>query len=107
MPAQNYTHSPPPVLRSHLAALEFEVTQHDATEPPFRNRFWDNHEAGLYVDIASGEPLFSSTEKFDSGTGWPSFWKPVELEHVVEKTDLSHGRRRTEVRSKHGDSHLG
>ena len=94
-------------LRSRLGALEFEVTQHDATEPPFRNRFWDNHEAGLYVDIASGEPLFSSLDKFDSGTGWPSFSKPVEAEHVVDKVDLSHGRRRTEVRSKHGDSHLG
>ena len=94
-------------LRSRLGALEFEVTQHDATEPPFRNRFWNNHEAGLYVDIASGEPLFSSTDKFDSGTGWPSFTKPVEAENVVDRTDISHGMRRVEVRSKHGDSHLG
>jgi peptide methionine sulfoxide reductase msrA/msrB len=94
-------------LRSRLGALEFEVTQHDATEPPFRNRFWDNHEAGLYVDIASGEPLFSSVDKFDSGTGWPSFSKPVSGENVISKSDISHGMRRVEVRSKHGDSHLG
>ncbi|HEY5374348.1 MAG TPA: bifunctional methionine sulfoxide reductase B/A protein [Polyangiaceae bacterium] len=94
-------------LRSRLGALEFEVTQHDATEPPFRNQFWDNHEAGLYVDIVSGEPLFSSADKFDSGTGWPSFTKPVEAQYVVDKVDISHGWRRTEVRSKHGDSHLG
>jgi len=94
-------------LRSRLGSLEFEVTQHDATEPPFRNRFWDNHEAGLYVDIASGEPLFSSLDKFDSGTGWPSFTKPVDAENVLDKVDISHGTRRTEVRSKHGNSHLG
>ena len=94
-------------LRSRLGALEFEVTQHDATEPPFRNRFWDNHEAGLYVDIASGEPLFSSTDKFDSGTGWPSFTRPVEADNVIDRTDISHGMKRVEVRSKHGNSHLG
>jgi peptide methionine sulfoxide reductase msrA/msrB len=94
-------------LRSRLGALEFEVTQHDATEPPFRNRFWDNHEAGLYVDIASGEPLFSSVDKFDSGTGWPSFTKPVDAENVVDRTDITHGMKRVEVRSKHGNSHLG
>ena len=94
-------------LRARLGALEFEVTQHDATEPPFRNRFWDNHETGLYVDIVSGEPLFSSVDKFDSGTGWPSFTKPVEAENVVDHTDISHGMKRVEVRSKHGDSHLG
>ncbi len=94
-------------LRSRLGSLEYEVTQHDATEPPFRNRFWNNHDAGLYVDIVSGEPLFSSVDKFDSGTGWPSFTKPVEAENVVDKTDISHGMRRVEVRSKHADSHLG
>jgi len=94
-------------LRSRLGSLEYEVTQHDATEPPFRNRFWDNHAAGLYVDIVSGEPLFSSVDKFDSGTGWPSFSKPVETENVVDKTDISHGMRRVEVRSKHANSHLG
>jgi peptide methionine sulfoxide reductase msrA/msrB len=94
-------------LRSRLGALEFEVTQHDATEPPFRNRFWNNHEAGLYVDIVSGEPLFSSVDKFDSGTGWPSFSKPVDEGNVVDRTDISHGMKRVEVRSKHADSHLG
>ena len=94
-------------LRSRLGSLEYEVTQHDATEPPFRNRFWDNHEPGLYVDVVSGEPLFSSVDKFDSGTGWPSFTKPVEPENVVDKTDISHGMRRVEVRSKHANSHLG
>ncbi|HTM44889.1 MAG TPA: bifunctional methionine sulfoxide reductase B/A protein [Polyangiaceae bacterium] len=94
-------------LKRKLSALQFQVTQKDATEPPFRNEFWDNHEAGLYVDIASGEPLFSSTDKFDSGTGWPSFTKPVELRRIVEHTDASLGRVRTEVRSLDGDSHLG
>jgi len=94
-------------LRQRLSSLQFEVTQHDATEPPFRNSLWDNHEAGLYVDIASGEPLFSSRDKFDSGTGWPSFTRPVEAERVVEHSDVTHGMRRTEVRSRAGDSHLG
>lgn len=94
-------------LRSRLGSLEYEVTQHDATEPPFRNKYWDNHDAGLYVDIVSGEPLFASTDKFDSGTGWPSFTKPVDASNVLEKSDISHGMRRVEVRSKHGDSHLG
>jgi peptide methionine sulfoxide reductase msrA/msrB len=107
MAERSYSKPSPDELRSRLGSLEYEVTQHDATEPPFRNRFWDNHEAGLYVDIASGEPLFSSTDKFDSGTGWPSFWKPVDPENVVDRADLSHGYRRVEVRSKHGDSHLG
>lgn len=107
MATRSYAKPSPDELRSRLGSLEFEVTQHDATEPPFRNRFWDNHEAGLYVDIVSGEPLFSSVDKFDSGTGWPSFTKPVETENVVDKTDISHGMRRVEVRSKHANSHLG
>jgi len=107
MGQRSYAKPPPDELRSRLAPLEFEVTQHDATEPPFRNRFWDHHDAGLYVDIVSGEPLFSSVDKFDSGTGWPSFTKPVELENVVEKADISHGMRRVEARSKHANSHLG
>ncbi|HTA90623.1 MAG TPA: bifunctional methionine sulfoxide reductase B/A protein [Polyangiaceae bacterium] len=107
MAERSYSKPSSDELRSRLGSLEYEVTQHDATEPPFRNRFWDNHEAGLYVDIVSGEPLFSSTDKFDSGTGWPSFTKPLEAENVVDHPDLSHGRRRVEVRSKHGDSHLG
>jgi peptide methionine sulfoxide reductase msrA/msrB len=94
-------------LRRTLTPLAYEVTQRAATEPPFRNTFWDNHEAGLYVDVVTGEPLFSSTDKFDSGTGWPSFTRPVEDERVVEKSDRSHGMRRVEVLSKVGSSHLG
>jgi peptide methionine sulfoxide reductase msrA/msrB len=95
------------ILRERLSPLEYQVTQKDATEPPFRNRFWDNHEQGLYVDIVSGEPLFLSVDKFDSGTGWPSFAKPVANQHVVEKVDGSHGMRRVEVRSASAGSHLG
>ena len=94
-------------IKQRLTPLQYEVTQHDATEPPFRNTFWDNHAAGLYVDVVTGEPLFSSTDKFDSGTGWPSFTRPVAGEHVVEKTDRTLGMSRTEVRSKSGSSHLG
>ncbi|MGK3969464.1 bifunctional methionine sulfoxide reductase B/A protein [Sorangium sp. So ce118] len=94
-------------LRKRLTPLAYEVTQHDATEPPFRNAFWDNHDAGLYVDVASGEPLFSSLDKFDSGTGWPSFTRPLESERVVSRSDRAHGMVRTEVRSRAGDSHLG
>ncbi|HYQ27977.1 MAG TPA: peptide-methionine (R)-S-oxide reductase MsrB, partial [Polyangiaceae bacterium] len=107
MATRSYAKPSSDELRSRLGSLEYEVTQHDATEPPFRNRFWDNHQAGLYVDVVSGEPLFSSVDKFDSGTGWPSFSKPVEPENVVEKSDISHGMRRVEVRSKHANSHLG
>jgi methionine-R-sulfoxide reductase len=94
-------------LRSRLTALQYKVTQEDGTERPFRNEYWDNHEAGLYVDVVSGEPLFSSLDKFDSGTGWPSFTRPFEPGNVVEKADRSHGMLRVEVRSKHADSHLG
>jgi peptide-methionine (R)-S-oxide reductase len=83
------------------------VTQQDATERPFRNAYWDSKAEGIYVDVVSGEPLFASVHKFDSGTGWPSFFQPLEPGHVVEKTDRSHGMIRTEVRSRHGDSHLG
>jgi peptide-methionine (R)-S-oxide reductase len=90
-----------------LDKMQHAVTQDSATEPPFRNPFWDHKEEGLYVDIVSGEPLFTSLDKFDSGCGWPSFTKPVEQAHVTEHEDRSHGMRRTEVRSKHGDSHLG
>jgi peptide methionine sulfoxide reductase msrA/msrB len=94
-------------LKHRLSATQYDVTQHAATEPPFHNAFWDNHEPGLYVDVATGEPLFSSTDKFDSGTGWPSFTRPVERGRVVERQDLGHGMVRTEVRSRGGDSHLG
>jgi peptide methionine sulfoxide reductase msrA/msrB len=94
-------------LRRRLTPVQYKVTQHDATEPPFHGEFWDNHETGLYVDVASGEPLFSSKDKFDSGTGWPSFTQPIEADRVVEHTDSTHGMRRVEVRSKAGNSHLG
>jgi methionine-R-sulfoxide reductase len=95
------------VLRQELTPLQYEVTQHDGTEPPFRNEYWNNHEAGIYVDVVSGEPLFSSLDKFDSGTGWPSFTKPLDPENIRVKDDRSLFMRRTEVRSVHGDSHLG
>lgn len=90
-----------------LTPLQYKVTQENGTEPPFNNEFWDNEKAGLYVDIVSGEPLFTSMDKFDSGCGWPSFTKPVKPENIIEKSDLSFGMRRVEVRSKEGDSHLG
>jgi methionine-R-sulfoxide reductase len=94
-------------LRNKLSPMQFSVTQQAATEPPFRNEFYDSKTPGLYVDIVSGEPLFSSLDKFDSGCGWPSFTKPVESKEVVERDDRSHGMERTEVRSKTADSHLG
>lgn len=94
-------------LKNRLSPLQYEVTQNDGTEAPFRNEFWDNHEAGLYVDLVSGEPLFSSLDKFDSGTGWPSFDRPVEAKNVTEQTDHKLGMPRTEVRSAGADSHLG
>jgi peptide methionine sulfoxide reductase msrA/msrB len=102
-----YTKPSDAELRKKLTPMQYEVTQKEATEPPFRNPFHDNHEAGLYVDIVTGEPLFSSTDKFDSGTGWPSFTKPIENGSVVNKEDRAYGMRRIEVRSKAGDSHLG
>jgi len=94
-------------LRQKLTREQYEVTQHEGTEPPFRNEYWDNHQDGIYVDVVSGEPLFSSRDKYDSGTGWPSFVQPLDKGNVVEKTDSKLWMTRTEVRSKHGDSHLG
>lgn len=94
------------VLRK-LTTMQYKVTQENGTEPPFQNEFWNHKEDGLYVDIVSGEPLFSSREKYDSGCGWPSFTKPLHDEHIQEKRDLTHGMIRTEVRSAEGDSHLG
>ena len=94
-------------LKKRLDEEQFEVTQCCGTEPPFHNAYWDNHRDGVYVDTVSGEPLFSSLDKFDSGTGWPSFHSPLETDNVVEKRDYSHFMIRTEVRSKHADSHLG
>jgi peptide methionine sulfoxide reductase msrA/msrB len=97
----------PSELKQRLTPLQFEVTQNDATEPAFQNSLWDHKADGLYVDIVSGEPLFSSRDKFDSGTGWPSFTKPVDPQRVTTKVDSAHGMTRTEVRSKSADSHLG
>jgi peptide methionine sulfoxide reductase msrA/msrB len=94
-------------LRRRLTKQQYYVTRQSGTEPPFENAFWDNHEEGLYVDVVSGEPLFSSRDKFDSGTGWPSFTRPIEDGHVVEKSDTSLWMKRVEVRSKKADSHLG
>jgi peptide-methionine (R)-S-oxide reductase len=92
---------------SRLSPEQYRITQTNGTERPFDNAYWDNKEPGIYVDVVSGEPLFASINKFDSHTGWPSFTKPIERENVVENTDISHGMTRTEVRSSHGDSHLG
>jgi methionine-R-sulfoxide reductase len=94
-------------LVQKLTPLQYKVTQEDGTEPPFQNEYWDNKRAGIYVDVVSGEPLFSSLDKFDSGTGWPSFTRPLEPSKVVERSDRSLFMTRTEVRSKEGDSHLG
>jgi methionine-R-sulfoxide reductase len=94
-------------LKARLTPAQYQVTQCSATEPPFRNEFWNHHEAGIYVDVVSGEPLFASSDKFESGTGWPSFTRPIEAENVTEHTDDSHGMRRVEVRSLQGKSHLG
>ena len=96
-----------PEAVSDLSPLQYEVTQEDATEPPFRNAYWNNHDDGIYVDVVSGEPLFSSTDKFDSGTGWPSFTKPIEADAVTTRTDRSLWMKRTEARSAGADSHLG
>jgi peptide methionine sulfoxide reductase msrA/msrB len=95
------------VLKEKLTPMQYNVTQREGTEPPFNNAYWDNKKEGIYVDIVSGEPLFSSTDKFKSGTGWPSFTKPLVPENIVERKDRSLFMVRTEVRSKHGDSHLG
>ena len=94
-------------LKKKLTPIQYEVTQHEGTEAAFHNEYWDNHKAGIYVDVVSGEPLFSSLDKFESGTGWPSFTKPLEPANVVTRTDRKFFMNRTEVRSKHADSHLG
>jgi peptide-methionine (R)-S-oxide reductase len=101
------TYRKDPEAVARLTREQYQVTQHDATEPAFRNEFWDNHEPGLYVDVVSGEPLFASVNKYDSQSGWPSFTVPVEPGNVVELRDSGYGMVRTEVRSAHGDSHLG
>lgn len=94
-------------LRERLTELQYRVTQEDGTEPAFNNKYWDNKDEGLYVDIVSGEPLFASIDKYDSGTGWPSFTRPIYEDSIVEVEDTSYGMTRTEVRSKEADSHLG
>jgi peptide-methionine (R)-S-oxide reductase len=96
-----------PEAVSRLSPEQFRVTQQDGTERPFDNAYWDNKEPGIYVDVVSGEPLFASVNKFDSGTGWPSFTRPIDPKNVVENRDASHGMIRIEVRSSDGDSHLG
>jgi peptide methionine sulfoxide reductase msrA/msrB len=104
---KTYSKPPDAELRRRLTSLQYKVTQHEGTEPPFRNRYWKNKAPGIYVDIVSGEPLFSSLDKFASGSGWPSFIRPLEPANVVKRRDSRLGMTRTEVRSKHGDSHLG
>ncbi len=94
-------------LKAKLTPIQYKVTQHEGTEAPFKNEYWDNHEPGIYVDVVSGEALFSSLDKFESGTGWPSFTRPLEPANVTTKTDRQFLMTRTEVRSAHGDSHLG
>ena len=94
-------------LKSKLSPMQFDVTQNNGTEPPFRNEYWNENREGIYVDIVSGKPLFSSLDKYDAGCGWPSFTKPIEDKEIIEKKDLSHFMIRTEVRSKDADSHLG
>jgi peptide-methionine (R)-S-oxide reductase len=103
----SHDYSKTPEALSRLTDSQFRVTQKDGTEPAFRNEYWDNHEPGIYVDVVSGQPLFSSTDKYDSGTGWPSFTKPIGADSVHTKTDASDGMIRTEVRSTGADSHLG
>jgi methionine-R-sulfoxide reductase len=94
-------------LRRRLTPLQYKVTQHEGTEPAFQNEYWDNKREGIYVDVVSGEPLFSSHDKYDSGTGWPSFTRPLEPANVVTRSDHRLWMERTEVRSRRGDSHLG
>src|SRR5262245_9649784 len=104
---REYTKPTDAKLKQKLTPEQYKVTQHEGTERAFRNEYWDNHDAGIYVDIVTGEALFSSLDKYDSGTGWPSFTKPLEASNVTTKTDRQFGMVRTEVRSAHGDSHLG
>lgn len=107
MKKNNYIKPNKEILKSQLTKLQYTVTQENSTEKPFENEYWNFNEDGLYVDVCSGEPLFTSIDKFDSGCGWPSFSKPLEAENVKENLDISHGLVRTEVRSNYGDSHLG
>jgi methionine-R-sulfoxide reductase len=103
----SYAKPPEAELRRKLTPQQYHVTQQEGTEPAFNNEYWDSKQPGIYVDVVTGEPLFSSLDKYDSGTGWPSFTKPLEPDHIVTRTDNKLYMTRTEVRSKHGDSHLG
>lgn len=104
---QAYARPSDAVLRTKLSSLQYAVTQHDSTETPFQNAYWDNHAPGIYVDVVSGEPLFSSLDKFESHTGWPSFTKPLEPKNIRNDSDVKLGYERTEIRSVHANSHLG
>ena len=104
---KTYTKPSDAELRKLLSSMQYQVTQQEGTEPPYQNEYWNNKHAGIYVDVASGEPLFSSLDKYDSGTGWPSFTKPLEPDHIVTHTDFKLFLPRTEVRSKIANSHLG
>jgi methionine-R-sulfoxide reductase len=104
---KNYVKPSDAEVRKKLSSMQYQVTQREGTEPPYNNEYWDNKHAGIYVDVVTGEPLFSSLDKYDSGTGWPSFTKPLEPENIVTHTDHKLFMARTEVRSKHADSHLG
>jgi len=104
---KEYTKPTDAELRKKLSSMQYQVTQHEGTERPYDNEYWDNKHAGIYVDVVSGEPLFSSLDKYDSGTGWPSFTRPLEQDNVVERTDFKLLLPRTEVRSKQAGSHLG
>lgn len=103
----NYNKMSKAELKKRLTAIQYQVTQENATEKPFDNEYWDNHGEGIYIDICSGEPLFSSRDKYDSGCGWPSFTKPMRRQAIKEKADVSHNMHRIEVRSEKGDCHLG
>jgi peptide-methionine (R)-S-oxide reductase len=103
----DYTKPTEDELREKLSPRQYQVTQHEGTEPAFNNEYWDNKRPGIYVDVVSGEPLFSSLDKYDSGTGWPSFTRPLEPDHIITRSDRKLFMERTEVRSKHGGSHLG
>jgi methionine-R-sulfoxide reductase len=105
--SMSFSKPPADEIRRRLTPLQYEVTQKGATEPPYQNEYWDEHREGIYVDVVSGEPLFSSKDKYDSGCGWPSFRRPIRQESLEERPDTSHGMIRIEVRSKNADSHLG
>lgn len=104
---KRYTKTEPHRIKETLTPMQYAVTQQNGTEPPFHNEYWNHKEPGIYVDIVSGEALFSSLDKFDSGCGWPSFTQPIEKENIQEKLDKSHGMVHTEVRSTHADAHIG